>query len=395
MSHFPLDPSEHVWIQSWFNSPIYTYLTLTTCVTRLLIMPCLFCMYVYDVYQAPQPKTRRKKDDFEGDRSLRIRYNAIHVSTLLCISSAFVASILTLGNNLEIFQNACLSTTIALYISWIIAKISVYNVTLLRLECTFWGTQYAPNKRFLLSMYLVIHLVFITSVIYSLFFVESVQFTAPDKSSFCLYIIPTFLIFLPASLDLFVTPITAILFVKPLHKLLTVAHEGDQDEDIKQLVTKYVLLSSIGIFSNVFSSIWFGVTDIAMFNDMDSLVNPVCLFLMQTSRWSIYYCFCKCCHNAINRCLHKTAELQHPTTDAETTTIDHGTYSAKSWYQDPVNPTALSTVTVTNMQESEDKLKNEMDNNEEEFDSQRTTTSNLERGEFKRTYNVPPDKVNV
>eukprot|EP01083_Nonionella_stella_P026501 72990_1 len=362
-------------------------------------MPCLFCMYTYDLIkpQPPKPNTKRKrsKDDHVSDRALHVRLYGIHISTLVCILFAFFAGILTFGNNLNMFTSACSVITIALNICWIIAKISVYNVALLRLECIFWGTQYVPNKRFLIAMYLLINGVFIISFLYSLAHIKSKLYNAPGEPGWCLYIIPTFVIFLPASLDLVVTPIAFILFVKPLHQLLTVAH--DQDQDIKQLVTKYVLLSLIGIFSNVFSSIWFGVTDIVFFNDIDILINPFCLFLMQTTRWNVYYCLCKCCHNSCNRWLHKTDEMDSDNAsnrdrdNEDTTRIE--TETAKSWYEDPVKPTAVSTVTVTGVTHIENE--NEIDGtcNQEEFDSQRTTTSDLERGEFKRKYRITPDKI--
>ena len=154
-----------------------------------------------------------------------------------------------------------------LNITWLISKCSIYNVTLLRLQSVFQGTAFEYNPYFFRIMYLIINTIFAVSFIGSFLDISSIHFADPGQPGWCLYIIPTYLIFLPASLDIFLTPIVIYLFIKPMKILASI--DKDEDQNIAKTLTKYILLSSIAIFSNIFSSIFFGVTDITFFNWFD------------------------------------------------------------------------------------------------------------------------------
>ena len=73
--------------------------------------------------------------------------------------------------------------------------------------------------------------------------------------------------------------------------------------DLQKLLTKYILVSSVAILSNLFSSIWFAVTDILIFTYLDVFLNPICLILMQIHHDDIYTFMCKYCHRSLGRML--------------------------------------------------------------------------------------------
>eukprot|EP01084_Bolivina_argentea_P137609 242356_1 len=272
----PLDPYNNPWIIDWLTSPAFIYMTWVLNCIQIVTMPCLGITYIY---QLLQPDLQMWLSYQNTPKTKPYINNSIHIITLICIFFSFISGIIAFLNNMALISHdsSCVSITIVLNICWLITKISIYNVTLLRLQLIFWGTPFKYNDKFMYVMYTVINLVFIIAFIGTFIHTDSILFEH-DNGVLCFYIIPSYLIFLPAALDLFATPIAVYLIVKPLKM-------ARRDPTINRVLKKYVLLSTIAILSNVFSSVFFGITDIAFFNDtIDVIINPVCLVLMH---WNI------------------------------------------------------------------------------------------------------------
>ncbi len=73
-------------------------------------------------------------------------------------------------------------------------------------------------------------------------------------------LIPKVMVRMPVLLALY-------LFIHPIWHILKNTKDAPE---LQRLLTKYILISVIAIFSNLFSSIWFAVTDILIFAYFDT-----------------------------------------------------------------------------------------------------------------------------
>ena len=129
------------------------------------------------------------------------------------------------------------------------------------------------------------------------------------EEGWCLLIIPTWLILLPCILDVISSIFVLYLFIRVLKKLLNINVENISNTKkllgIAQLMSKLILLTLIAVLSNLFGGLWFAVTDIALFTYMDTVINPICLILMEAQHKDLYRFFCKYCHIGMHRMIHR------------------------------------------------------------------------------------------
>ena len=85
-------------------------------------------------------------------------------------------------------------------------------------------------------------------------------------------------------------------------------HKNKLALSVAQLITKLIVLTSIAVITNLFGGIWFAVTDIALFSYIDTLINPLCLVLMEVSNKDLYRKCCKYCHIGMHKLVHSKNE---------------------------------------------------------------------------------------
>eukprot|EP00484_Ammonia_sp_Unknown_P025554 CAMPEP_0197029704 /NCGR_PEP_ID=MMETSP1384-20130603/9094_1 /TAXON_ID=29189 /ORGANISM="Ammonia sp." /LENGTH=345 /DNA_ID=CAMNT_0042458919 /DNA_START=323 /DNA_END=1360 /DNA_ORIENTATION=+ len=160
------------------------------------------------------------------------------------------------------------------------------------------------------AAYAFVTVVSLICIVGSFGHVRSIHFS----TGWCLFIIPTWIILLPVALDVVSYAFILYLFMKPLKKLLSSInlrnvnksnlHKSKLALSVSQLITKLILLSTIAMISNVCSGLFFAVTDIALGSFIDTLLNPVCLVLMDIAHQDLYKVLCKCCHIGVHRVVH-------------------------------------------------------------------------------------------
>eukprot|EP00483_Globobulimina_turgida_P005353 UN05363 len=194
--------------------------------------------------------------------------------------------------------------TITQNLCWMLTKVSIYEVVILRLQACFWSSAYEINVRFinLCSMFILLFIIIMS--IGSLMDIRSVPV---PQTGFCLLIIPTWLILLPTLFDVICSTLSVVLFVNAIQNLLK--HAGSRNSTLVNLVTKYILISLIAVLSNLFSSFWFAITDILIFTYLDVFINPVCLILMQIHHEDLYMILCRWCHQPLSKIIHFEREL--------------------------------------------------------------------------------------
>jgi len=138
--------------------------------------------------------------------------------------------------------------------------------------------------------------------------VSSIHFT----EGWCLLIIPTWLILLPCVLDIVCSFFATWLFIRVLNKLLAM-NQGNIAKNNKLLgvtilMSKLILLTLIAVLSNLFGGLFFAITDIALFTYLDTIINPICLILMEATNEDIYIFCCKYCHIGMHKIVHHKRE---------------------------------------------------------------------------------------
>ena len=306
-------PLSAPWISAVFASPVFKYVNIILKVIVFIVHPVLFSIHFYRYLRRKLDKNRKSTNQQKISRALKILHPLTYCITLTTIFFAWMINTLSLLNTLGVYvtisDNSCLPFTIIQNIGWIITKLFIYLVIVLRLQMSFWGSIYQYNRNMMLSYLLFVVIICLICIIGSFIDVKS---KAMD-GGWCLFIIPTWLILLPCAMDVICIIISVLLFIKPLRKIINNVYIEDcnnhKNIGIAMLMTKYIWLSMIAVFSNIASALLFSITDIAFLMYFDTLINPLCLVLMERSNQDIYLFCCKYCHYSMHRKIHSDNEI--------------------------------------------------------------------------------------
>jgi len=335
MGNLPLSPDDNPWIARWFGSIHVLRLTVVIASFGIFMHPILFVLHLWRKIINKEPQAlrpgsslSRMKKRQSGSLSLSVMLKRRRTDIvkalitwipLLTLLFALAASLITLVNTKAWFRTGNQCPHIAKFqnICWVICKLTIYQVLILRLYFAFRGSTHAYNEKMMLVLFLIVTGIAILFIILSSTkLVTAIMF---DDLGWCLLIIDTYLIMLPVILDLFCSILSLVLFLKPLKFILHV-NSGHSSNDIDpkminiaQLITKLVLLTCVSIITNMFGGIFFGITDIAFFTYLDTVVNPICLLLMERAHRDIYKILCFGCHISCHKCIHKPPQIRNNT----------------------------------------------------------------------------------
>ena len=359
-------PIQEQWIFDWFASDTNSYIVFSVTIAATIIHPILFILHLYRKFikssdsGSKQDSTRNpngnnnieystnnksqtyNRSHLSNERSTtfthskmsvnrnksnnnalakhdqRILYilkRIVDITTLLAIFFGWLATIFTFINYLEIISNpnTCQPMTILQNICWIFTKLCIYHVLIIRLQIAFWGSTHEYNRYLMFISYCFVTIISLICIIGSFIDVQSVHF----PTGWCLFIIPTWIILLPCALDLICSIFALYLFMRPLKTMLNkidldninsknkrIIHKNKLALNVAQLITKLILLTSIAVISNLFGGIFFAITDIALGSFIDTLINPICLILMEVKHKDVYKKCCKYCHIGLHKIVH-------------------------------------------------------------------------------------------
>eukprot|EP01084_Bolivina_argentea_P052810 96974_1 len=351
-------PLQRDWIWDWFASPIPLWITYIATVFAFIFHPILFGLHIHRKIinskskdtnpTSPRIPSSRSSSRLktaknlfnhqtDNDKVTLIR-NITTITTLISLLFGWIASIITFVNASSTISSSstCEPISILQNICWVITKLTIYQVLILRLQAAFWGSMHEYNRKLMFSAYIFVSTISLICIIGSIIEDKTIGVTSIHfKEGWCLLIVPTWLILLPCVLDVICSVFATYLFLRVLKKLLARNEENiaknKQLLSVTILMSKLLLLTIIAILSNLFGGIWFAVTDIALFTYLDTIINPICLVLMEAQHKDIYRFCCKYCHIATHRIVHRKRPTvaSKPFTDrthtvwerAETTTV--------------------------------------------------------------------------
>ena len=90
-----------------------------------------------------------------------------------------------------------------------------------------------------------------------------------------------------------------IMFLKPL--IILIKYESANDRKLKRGVIKYTLLTIIAVISTGINQLMV-CTDVGSFGAFDTIINSICIMLMNKIHVHIYKVVCKPCTLCIERC---------------------------------------------------------------------------------------------
>eukprot|EP01084_Bolivina_argentea_P069705 126773_1 len=232
----PLNKDEHKWISQWITSDAYKYAALSITMLQIIIMPMLLTLHAYRLR-----KSNTARDD-SGDH-LKLRFKVIDNVSLAAIAFSFVSGIITISNYTALFdEHTCRTMTVIQNVFWLLTKVSIYIVVLLRLQCAFWGSTFEINHRFNRICYALIALfVFILCVGTALPYPIGVESIHLSGTNFCLLIIPPWLILTPLIFDILCSIVSLYLFINPIRRIIEFS--GRNEDELSKVLTKYILIS--------------------------------------------------------------------------------------------------------------------------------------------------------
>lgn len=337
-------------INSYFASPIPGYITYIAVSVSFLTHPILFGLHTYRKFfkdddrmrsgshpnneksmttksrfgthgrsrqSSKSSRARTARDLFKSrtdKEKIVIIRNITTITTLSSLVFGVIASIITLINQTATVSSPSTCAPIAMLqnICWIITKLTIYQVLILKLQAAFWGSVHEYNRKLMFGAYIFVTLISLICIIGTV--ISEIGVTALHATEigiddgWCFWIIPTWLILLPCALDIVCSTAATIMFIRVLNKLLAMNQDNISHNNkllgVTILMTKLIWLTIIAVISNLFGGIFFAITDIALFTYLDTVINPICLILMEASNNDIYKFCCKYCHIGMHKIVH-------------------------------------------------------------------------------------------
>ena len=178
-------PLDLIWVPRYFEFKGFRFINMSVTVIGLILHPLLFGLHFYrrvlDPYDAkgnPRSDTVDKRHKMTRNNSKfgngltcneywyenkKTILNRIVIGTpLITILFSFIASLISLFNTqhwiAEKNANACNSISTLQNICWLIPKLSIYQIILLRLYLAFHGSIYQYNGYLMLGVFVSIYL---------------------------------------------------------------------------------------------------------------------------------------------------------------------------------------------------------------------------------------------
>ena len=174
------------------------------------------------------------------------------------------------------------------------------KITCHRLQIAFFGSQFEYKRRVILALYGFITTMLCISIVGS--FTETYgewMYNEEEAINWCQGIVPVWGAISTVLTDSLLSIALMIMFLRPL--ILLIKYESANNRKLKRLVIKYALLSVIALISTFINMVMV-CTNAGSFGAIDTIVNSICIMLMNQIHAHIYNVVCEPCTRCIERC---------------------------------------------------------------------------------------------
>mmetsp|Transcript_53666 Transcript_53666/g.65788 ORF Transcript_53666/g.65788 Transcript_53666/m.65788 type:complete len:394 (+) Transcript_53666:41-1222(+) len=315
-------PVKANWIEMYYHSKVFHHLSLIIALSGLIILPILFILHCYRKICCNNPLfrlngndsfSRKERMHFKDDWKILYMRNLLTILPVITVILSIIASIIALFNTQHIIRrdlsNWCLFMAKLQNICWLIPKMSIYLVSILRLYISFYGSIYQYSGYIMLGLYSICSCVGVTLITGTL--LDGEVKGEYKYGDYCDPVIPNWLKISPMVMDIIIGSLYLILFTKPMRSLIK-RHIKAQKKSrynrsalrMARLITKLVVLTCITIITNIIAGTLFLVYNITLANYLDTIINSTCLILMESVHKDLYKISCYCCHIICHKCLN-------------------------------------------------------------------------------------------
>ena len=191
-----------------------------------------------------------------------------------------------------------------------LGKLFMYLLFVYRLHTVYSSSTFEYNETILLIITILIIIYGIGMVIVFIFVVEPV-ISFVNNIRFCNIKIPFYILLIGAAFDMGITGICCILFVRPLCILFRKTNHQLTDTRMKNVISKYIILTFVATLSTtiIFGAI--GITDFEALGTIDIVINSTCMMLFNKQYHRLYQTLCcipiKCAQRC-TCCKQKTSD---------------------------------------------------------------------------------------
>eukprot|EP01084_Bolivina_argentea_P022299 41436_1 len=246
-----------------------------------------------DIMTTNNKQSTKIKKNLTRSEKRMTRYVYLEKLLTTFIQIIFLIFLIIFASNFfGFFENKCnLMAKVATSI-WSTARFSLYYLLVLRIKIAFGNSLFGYRNRTFIML-----LVWITFCFMCQIWSAVVEITGEKRDGFCQIYCPYVAIFMALAADGPISVICLILFIKPL--IYIIKNSGNSEKEFANTAFKCTLLAVLAVIS---SGLWF-LTQIfiptgGILSAVDSVINTLCVALMDKSCEYVYGILCKPCTKA-------------------------------------------------------------------------------------------------
>lgn len=172
-------------------------------------------------------------------------------------------------------------------ISYGLGKLWMYHVFIFRIYIVYSDSLFAYNAKLLIIIFIIVTIWNLFNTIFSAFTLYTYSYEI-GHSIYCAATLP-----FPAAisiilLDIIFSILCCYLFVRPLLELRRTAGLNNHDGAMRQMVIKYMILTSVAIISTLCIVFIIAATTLSALISIDVVINCVCMMLFN-KKYTHYY----------------------------------------------------------------------------------------------------------
>lgn len=187
-------------------------------------------------------------------------------------------------------------------LSYHLAKVCMYFIIISRIEISFKNSIYARNK-YVIKGLLVFLLIFMIACIIGDFtdIYGEWEYNNELDVYYCNGYFALWGLWTTAVIDVCLSIICLYLFVKPLRSLINNAREQGNEGQLVNLTKRVTVLSTIAMMTTNVALVFIIFSGFSSVVAVDSVVNSLCVILMNKMHHKLYYRLCWICHQCVAR----------------------------------------------------------------------------------------------
>ena len=298
---------------NWEKTQLFLYLDAGISVPSALGVLILFMVHISKVYYWRKDTTHNNNNNNDRDKrnnNQKLDFSLTALSILTLTFYTITSLLHAISSIIEAIPHPInceiIVKSIIVSVTW--SRYWLYLLLIARLHIAFKESIYGYNVYFLLSF---ICFTFCEAIAFSIIFIFGstgnyivmTDYFNPNNSDeddsdvyiWCQIDIPDVMIYIYALIDVLINIFLTILFVKPLHKVMSMITLDNQNNSLQLLVEKNTIVAVITCMTSILFLGLIAILNWGALAGIDWMINCLCVLLISKHYDKWYHKCCKLC----------------------------------------------------------------------------------------------------